>query len=201
MTTITDSGTASTKARNSAPGRRVPVGLFGFAIHTTPVRSLSIACIAARRVIPACAIDRAATPVQEWYEGFGPVIPHDTFPAGCTLCHEGEDWSTIRADERMSPDRSGFESVVLFVDGEPFPLELAGWTLDAIGVTQPVYVKPVASAADAYYHVTLDQVRLLATAQQIDLRVGTARPVAYELWDEQTPARAALQEFGRRGYD
>ena len=110
-------------------------------------------------------------------------------------------WSPIRADERMSVDRSGFESVVLFVDGEPFPLELAGWTLDAIGVTQPVYVKPVASAADAYYHVTLDQVRLLATAQQIDLRVGTARPVAYELWDEQGPARAALQEFGRRGYD
>jgi hypothetical protein len=110
-------------------------------------------------------------------------------------------WSTIRDDERLSPDRRGFESVVLFVDGEPFPLELAGWTLEAIGVSQPVYVKPVASAADAYYHITLDQVRRLAIADRIDLRVGAASPRAYELWDQQKMARTALQEFGRRGYD
>jgi len=110
-------------------------------------------------------------------------------------------WSTIRDDERQLADRSGFESVVLFVDGEPLPLELAGWTLDAIGVSEPVYVKPVASAADAYYYVTLDQVRLLATAQQIDLRVGAARPRVYELWDQQGASRNALQEFARRGYD
>ena len=110
-------------------------------------------------------------------------------------------WSTIRDDERLSPDRDGFESVVLFVDGEPFPLELAGWTLDAIGVSEPVYVKPVASAADAYYHITLNQVRRLATAKRIDLRVGAAKPRAYELWDQQESARAALEEFGRRGYN
>ncbi len=110
-------------------------------------------------------------------------------------------WSTIRDDERLATDRSGFESVILFVDGEPFPLELAGWTLEAIGITEPVYVKPVASAADAYYHVTLDQIRRLATASRIDLRVGTARPVAYEMWDQQGLALTALREFGHRGYD
>jgi len=110
-------------------------------------------------------------------------------------------WSTIRDEERLSPDRNGFESVILFVDGEPFPLEFAGSTLDAIGVSQPVYVKPVASADDAYYHVTLNQVRRLAAADSIDLRVGAARPRVYELWDRQEPARAALEEFGRRGYD
>lgn len=110
-------------------------------------------------------------------------------------------WSTIRDDERLAPDRDGFESVVLFVDGEPFPLELAGWTLDTIGVSQSLYVKPVASAADAYYHITLDQVRRLAAAEHIDLRIGTSRPRAYVLWDRQGTARSALQEFGRRGYD
>lgn len=110
-------------------------------------------------------------------------------------------WSTMRDDERLATDRGGFESVVLFVDGEPFPLELAGWTLEAIGITEPVYVKPVASAADAYYHVTLDQIRRLATASRIDLRVGTARPVTYEMWDQQGSAIAALREFGRQGYD
>lgn len=110
-------------------------------------------------------------------------------------------WSTIRDDGRLSDDRVGFDDVILFVDGEPFPLELAGWTLDAIGVTEPVYVKPVASAADAYYHVTLDQIRLLAAAQRIELRVGTAHPMHYELWDQQGPARDALIEFGRSAYD
>ena len=110
-------------------------------------------------------------------------------------------WSTIRDDERLSTNRDGFESVVLFVDGEPLPLEIAGWTLDAIGVSEPLYVKPVASAAEAYYHVTLDQVRLLATAQRIDLRVGTAWPRTYELWDQQGAARDALREFARRGFD
>ncbi|MBT8083034.1 MAG: DUF3578 domain-containing protein [Gammaproteobacteria bacterium] len=110
-------------------------------------------------------------------------------------------WSTIRDDERLSTNRDGFESVVLFTDGEPLPLELAGWTPDAIGVSEPAYVKPVASAADAYYRVTLDQVRLLATADRIDLHVGSAGPRTYELWDEQKAPRAALREFARRGYD
>jgi hypothetical protein len=110
-------------------------------------------------------------------------------------------WSTIRDDGRLADYRVGFDNVILFVDGEPFPLELAGWTLDSIGVTEPVYVKPVASAADAYYHVTLDQLRLLAVAQRIELRVGTARPRHYELWDQQGPARDALVEFGQRAYD
>jgi hypothetical protein len=110
-------------------------------------------------------------------------------------------WSTMQDDGRLAGDRVGFDDVILFVDGEPFPLELAGWTLDSIGVTQPVYVKPVASAADAYYHVTLNQIRLLATAQRMELRVGSARPMHYELWDQQGPARDALVEFGRRAYD
>lgn len=110
-------------------------------------------------------------------------------------------WSTMKSDERLATDRIGFDSVVLFVDGEPFPLELAGWTLDSIGVSEPVYVKPVASAADAFYFVTLDQIRLLAMAQRIDLRVGTAQPRQYELWDQQATAREALRQFARRGYD
>ena len=69
-------------------------------------------------------------------------------------------WSTI-SDEDRSLQRDGFESITLFVDGEPLQLELVGWTLESIGVSEPVYVKPVASAADAYYRVTIDQIRLI----------------------------------------
>jgi hypothetical protein len=110
-------------------------------------------------------------------------------------------WSTMRYENPQSEQRDGFESVVLFADGEPLPLEFAGWTLDAIGVTQPVYVKPVASAADAYYRVTIDQIRLIAEAHDIQLRAGTARPRVYSLWESQGSAYASMRAFLEQGYD
>ncbi|MEZ6021278.1 MAG: hypothetical protein R3F17_14660 [Planctomycetota bacterium] len=36
--------------------------------------------------------------LQGWWRGLGPVMPHDSFPADCSLCHLGGDWNTIRAD-------------------------------------------------------------------------------------------------------
>jgi hypothetical protein len=103
-------------------------------------------------------------------------------------------WSTMK-DEIRSAQRDGFESVILYADGEPLPLELAGWTLDAIGVSEPVYVKPVASAADAYYRVTVDQIRLIAESSDIQLRVGTAQPKSYALWDKQGSANVSIRAF------
>ena len=35
---------------------------------------------------------------QEWDASRGPVIPHDSFPTDCKLCHEGKNWHTIKAD-------------------------------------------------------------------------------------------------------
>jgi hypothetical protein len=56
-------------------------------------------CAASLALVIACAIERGAIgPVQGWYEGHGPVLPHDTFPADCTLCHTGDDWHTLRED-------------------------------------------------------------------------------------------------------
>ena len=37
-------------------------------------------------------------PRNGWWEERGPVVPHDGFPADCTLCHAGDDWHTIRQD-------------------------------------------------------------------------------------------------------
>jgi len=110
-------------------------------------------------------------------------------------------WSTMRDDERLLHQRNGFESVVLFVDGEPLPLELAGWTLDTIGVSAPVYVKPVAGATDAYYRVTVDQIRLLSTARSVELRTGMTQPASYSLWDEQSQPNASLRAFVSNAYD
>ena len=32
---------------------------------------------------------------HEWWTGFGPVVPHDTFPADCTLCHIPDNWQEM----------------------------------------------------------------------------------------------------------
>ena len=42
--------------------------------------------------------DREKVKPQQWDASRGPVIPHDSFPTDCTLCHEGKDWHSIRAD-------------------------------------------------------------------------------------------------------
>ncbi|MCA9259984.1 MAG: hypothetical protein KDA61_12320, partial [Planctomycetales bacterium] len=35
---------------------------------------------------------------QQWRIDRGPVVPHDTFPRDCSLCHEGGAWDRIRKD-------------------------------------------------------------------------------------------------------
>lgn len=37
-------------------------------------------------------------PRQGWNPSYGPVVPHDSFPADCSLCHVTENWQTLRAD-------------------------------------------------------------------------------------------------------
>ena len=37
-------------------------------------------------------------PRHGWDAGAGPVVPHDSFPADCSLCHTGTDWHTLRKD-------------------------------------------------------------------------------------------------------
>jgi hypothetical protein len=36
--------------------------------------------------------------VQSWWKERGPVVPHDSFPADCSLCHTSDGWRSIRAD-------------------------------------------------------------------------------------------------------
>jgi len=103
-------------------------------------------------------------------------------------------WNTME-DPRADPSRDGFESIVIFADGEPLPLEIAGWTVAAIGASKPVYLKPVASAADAYYAVTVDQLRLIAEARDVRLITTGSRNKSYEPWDNQKSARESLTEF------
>lgn len=103
--------------------------------------------------------------------------------------------SNTMADAQSDQSRDGFESIVIFADGEPLPLEIAGWTVAAIGASKPVYLKPVASAADAYYAVTVDQLRLIAEARDVRLKTTGSRNESYEPWDNQKLAKESLIEF------
>ncbi len=103
-------------------------------------------------------------------------------------------WNTMQTAD-LSEHRDGFESIVLFADGEPLLLELSGWTPEAIGTSERVYLKPVASSADAYYQVTADQIRLIAQSRDIRLRTTGSSPKEFALWDDQESAKTDLTEF------
>ncbi len=90
-----------------------------------------------------------------------------------------------------------FEAVVLYVDGEPLSLEVKGWTPASIGASGDVYVKPVASALDGYYRVTVDQMRLIAESRDLELRAGATRPQRYVPWDSPQDSSQALVAFLR----
>ena len=54
---------------------------------------------AAALLVGAC-VTRGPESVQQhlWWAGIGPVLPHDSFPADCSLCHVGDDWQTLTED-------------------------------------------------------------------------------------------------------
>ena len=105
-------------------------------------------------------------------------------------------WSTWDSMDRgMTLDN--FESVVIYADGEPLSLQLAGTTLRSIGVSEPVYVKPTASATDAFYAVTIDQIRVIAESRDLELRVGGLKPIHYIPWDTAESATVGIREFVR----
>jgi hypothetical protein len=101
---------------------------------------------------------------------------------------------TASVDDR----RDGFDSIVIFADGEPLQLELSGWTPESIGASEHVYPKPVASALDAYYRVTADQIRLIARSKDIQLRTTGFSPRTFEPWDDQTAARNSFLQLMQR---
>jgi hypothetical protein len=43
-------------------------------------------------------LDEGDGPPQGWNKSRGPVIPHDTFPKDCSLCHVSTSWTEIRKD-------------------------------------------------------------------------------------------------------
>jgi len=62
--------------------------------------ALAALLLAALLGVVACmgSPTREDVPPQGWWAGRGPVVPHDGFPADCSLCHLGGSWHAIRED-------------------------------------------------------------------------------------------------------
>jgi len=103
-------------------------------------------------------------------------------------------WSTIQSPDATSL-RDGLETAILFADGEPLSLDLLGWAPEAVGLSAAPYPSPAASTIDAYYEVTIDQIRLISEARDVRLLTGGADPANYEPWDAQTMARSGWRAF------
>lgn len=43
--------------------------------------------------------------LHRWWSALGPVLPHDTFPADCSLCHVGRTWNVLVDDFRFDHER------------------------------------------------------------------------------------------------
>lgn len=62
-------------------------------------RIVTVVSLSLAAFVAACAL-RGPDAVKQhlWWSGFGPVLPHDTFPADCNQCHVGGDWQTLAED-------------------------------------------------------------------------------------------------------
>ncbi len=103
-------------------------------------------------------------------------------------------WNTLQ-DAAPGVSRDGFDSIVIYADEEPLPLDIAGWSAEAIGASGSTYIRPVSSSADAYYEVTVDHLRLIAAATDVRVHTTGNKAHSYELWDNQKSAKASLREF------
>jgi len=63
-------------------------------------KSRIAAFLAAMAFLALACVTRGPEDVatHDWWEGYGLVIPHDSFPTDCSLCHTGEGWNTLTAD-------------------------------------------------------------------------------------------------------
>ena len=57
-------------------------------------------------LVAACAL-RGPLGVEQhrWWSGLGPVLPHDSFPTDCKLCHVGDGWEDLTEDFSFDHER------------------------------------------------------------------------------------------------
>jgi hypothetical protein len=104
-------------------------------------------------------------------------------------------WLGIWTTDSEAEVRSEFETITISADGEALRLEVMSWTAGAIGVSEPVYSKTFPRAVNAYYEISIDQLRRLAGAADLHLHGAGSDRGAFKPWNEQVDGKAALMEL------
>jgi hypothetical protein len=53
-------------------------------------------------ILAACVLQNPDQNLRHrWWAGFGPVLPHEKFPADCKLCHTGDNWQELTPSFRF----------------------------------------------------------------------------------------------------
>jgi len=154
--------------------------------------------------VTAVTVTRSRTPfIMSSDTLFDPKTPRDYVQIGAIEVNRMGNlkyylWLGISdLDHYASADRhpGGYEAIILTAGGEEFPVDVHGWTQDAIGISKPVYKKLFSSSVDAYYEVTLENIQLLTEADSIKLRTSGSSPKEFVLLYRQNTARDDLAEF------
>lgn len=77
--------------------RELPAGPPGKS--ATIVALIGVVGLLAMLATAACRTIQDPVPINAWDDvRFGPLVPHDTFPGDCGLCHVPERWDVLRDD-------------------------------------------------------------------------------------------------------
>lgn len=57
-----------------------------------------LACLLAATLPIVACMQAGLGGVEEWWAGHGPVVPHETFPGDCSLCHTTSSWTELKTD-------------------------------------------------------------------------------------------------------
>ena len=60
-------------------------------------RQRLFACLTALAILVGACVTSGPVSgsLHRWWTGLGPVLPHDTFPGECKMCHVGETWNRL----------------------------------------------------------------------------------------------------------
>jgi len=65
----------------------------------TPIGRRMLAAVLVMCLAVACLTQSLGRgPRHGWWDGLGAVLPHDTFPADCRLCHVAESWHVLQPE-------------------------------------------------------------------------------------------------------
>jgi hypothetical protein len=72
--------------------------------HALRRTTFSVAALAVCFLIGCVTAPRDGE-IHRWWQGLGPVLPHDTFPTDCRLCHVGDTWNVLADDFTFDHER------------------------------------------------------------------------------------------------